>query len=224
MNELVAWWNNLKTPMERAAYKELFQAKMQALTDQLKNFGKWGDDFVSMIERWNYEVQVMDIEDPVEKFQRLVRYAKQYLGIDLPTNIEDGMAKVKMFIDSLGSGATIEDAWRSAFGMAFPLEMTAEQMRELIALHQDSLGRSRNGGRRQRQRAASVEEESVAFSRTKQITYRQAEEMTLALWSIHDLVRNIYSTLSIGLAGQPMTIPEETVGPTTSCKPGAGLF
>ncbi len=217
MQELIAWFNNLPTEGAKAAAKAQVEARLAVIREQLEAFGKWGDDFTSMLERWNYEVQVMDIEDPVEKFQRLVRYAKQYLGIDLPTNIEDGMAKVKMFIDSLGAGATIEDAWRSAFGMAFPLEMTAEQMRELIALYQDSLGEIKEWREETAaEAAASVEEESVAFTRTKQITYRQAEEMTLALWSIHDLVRNIYTTLSMGLAGQPMIIPEEPVGPTTT--------
>ncbi|HOX87856.1 MAG TPA: phage tail tape measure protein [bacterium] len=199
----------------RNAKGQYTDEQRKQLDEALDNFGKWGDDFAGMIQRWNYEVQVLNIEDPIEKFQRLVRYAKQYLGIDLPTEVEDGMAKVKMFIESLGAGVGIEDAWRSAFGMALPREMTAEQLRELIELYQDSLGEIKEW-REETAAEATVDEESVAFSRTKQITYRQAEEMTLALWSIHDLVRNIYSTLSIGLAGQPMTIPEEPAGPTTT--------
>jgi len=209
MNELVGWWNALKTPMERAAYKDIFQAKMQALADQLKNFGKWGDDFASMIERWNYEVRLLDIEDPAQKFQMLVRYAKQYLGVDLPTEIEDGFEKVKKLLGSLGAGNTFKQAWETAFGTAFPLEMTEEQLRELIELYQKSLKEMKDWREETAGEIASAtSEESVAFTRTKQITYRQAEEMTLALWSTNDLTRSIYNLLNARLTSEGVTVQQ----------------
>jgi len=209
MNELVEWWNALKTPMERVAYKEIFQAKMQALADQLKNFGSWGDDFASMIERWNYEVRLLDIEDPAQKFQMLVRYAKQYLGVDLPTEIEDGFEKVKKLLDSLGAGSTFKQAWETAFGTAFPLEMTEEQLRELIELYQESLKEMKDWREETAGEIASAtSEESVAFTRTKQITYRQAEEMTLALWSTNDLTRSIYNLLTARLTGEAVIVQQ----------------
>jgi len=180
---------------------------LQALVDQLKNFGKWGDDFASMIERWNYEVRLLDIEDPAQKFQMLVKYAKQYLGVDLPTEIEDGFEKVKKLLDSLGAGSTFKEAWESAFGMAFPLDLTEEQLRELIELYQESLKEMKDWREETAGEIASAtSEESVAFTRTKQITYRQAEEMTLALWSTNDLTRSIYNLLNARLTGEAIVV------------------
>ena len=215
MKDLVDWYNSLKTPMERIGYKELFQAKINVIRDQLLNFGKWGDDFISMIERWNYEISVLDIEDPVEKFQRLVRYAKQYLGIDLPTEIEGGFEKVKMFLDSLGAGSNIKDAWLAAFGMPFPLELTDEQLRDLIELYRESLKEIKEWREETAAEAVQSEEESVAFTRTKQITYRQADEMTLALWSIDTLTRDIYNLLNARLTGESIIIHEPAEEPTS---------
>ncbi|HOT98872.1 MAG TPA: phage tail tape measure protein [bacterium] len=203
MNNLVAWWNSLKSPAERAAYKDLFNAQVEAIREQLLNFGKWGNDFTSMIERWNYELQTLNIDDPVEKFQRLVRYAKQYLGIDMPTEIESGFAKVKMFLDSLGAGSNIKDAWQAAFGMAMPTSLTDAQLRELVQTYMDAIQAMQEAATEAAKNtgATKTEEESVAFSKTKQITYRQADEMTLALWSIDEYARKIFKVLNDRLTG-----------------------
>jgi len=217
MKDLVDWYNSLKTPMERIGYMEIFQAKINVIREQLLNFGKWGDDFISMIKRWNYEIRVLDIEDPVEKFQRLVRYAKQYLGIDLPTEIEGGFVKVKMFLDSLGAGSNIKDAWLAAFGMPFPLELTDEQLRDLIELYRESLQEIKEWRDETAEaESAAATEESVAFTRTKQITYRQADEMTLALWSIDSLARSIYDLLYARLTGEAIVVQPPAQEPESS--------
>jgi len=205
------WYNSL-SGIEKAAYKKFYEETIGILNDQLANFGKWGDDFASMIERWNYEIQVMNIEDPIEKFQMLVRYAKQYLGIDLPTEVEGGLAKVRLFLASLGAGANIKDAWQQAFGMPMPTSLSEEQVRELVAFYSEALIAIQDAAK-EATGTTKTEEESVAFTKTKQITYRQADEMILALWSIDDYARKMLKVLNDRLTGSGVgnvTLPTGT--------------
>ncbi len=199
LTNLESWYSSL-SGLEKTIYKKFYEEKLALLNDQLANFGKWGDDFTSMIERWNYEVRLLDIEDPAEKFRLLAKYAKQYLGIDLPDNIEEGFSAIRTFLDSLGSGKSIKEAWLAAFGTPFPVNLTEEQLRELIELYKDGLQDIKDWQTEQATEGTKTEEESVAFTRTKQITYRQADEMTLALWSIDTLTRNIYKLLDARLS------------------------
>jgi TP901 family phage tail tape measure protein len=194
------WYRSL-SGIEKTAYKKFYEETIGILNDQLANFGKWGDDFASMIERWNYEVRVLNIEDPAEKFKMLVRYAKQYLGIDLPTEVEDGLAKIRLFLESLGTGANIKDAWQAAFGMAMPTSLSEEQLRELVEAYSEALIAMQEAAEETASSTTKTEKESVTFTKTKQITYRQADEMILALWSIDDYARKMLKVLTDRLTG-----------------------
>jgi len=193
------WWQ-LNLPFGPVGeQRELLEAKLAEIDKLIANFGQFSDDFAGVVDQWNFTVSTLNIEDPAQKLSIFVDMFKKKFGVELPRATEDALAKIKLFTGYLdqinpatGQAYNILDAFKSAFGMDLPAALTGQDARDLVEqLNNLIRGTIVDSGTK-----STKGEEMIAFTKTKQITFRQADEMVLALWSLDQYVRSIYGLLN----------------------------
>jgi len=183
-----------------------YQDHIDAIQEAIDNFGTFADTFSDDMRRFTLVVNLLDVKDPIDKLRRLIKI----LGIDLPQSADEGLAAMKRFADSISEGKTIAEAWGMAFpNIQLPENLSPDQIRKLMEIYVNLL-RGISEETVTAGEAINKRQEQLALTRTKQITYRQANELVTGIWSIDLRLEQIYNLLQGSIQART-AIPEAAV-------------